>query len=304
MAQKEQHQEETVYNPDGSKTVVFANDPQRTAVEYTTTVQYLDQDGTAVRPEQTYQTRVGHWLNLQAPAVAGYVIESGRMRRLQVRHDQTITFRYQQLHPTVEVRFEFLNEKGEPIHKAVVREEPLDSTLHITAPAIVDYDLTDETQRTVTVTAKMSPEVFHYHRHIIPLELNMSLVSSQMIEAINQFRAEKQLSQLTINMHLQTLSYVRADTQRKNHVLDDHEGLRPSLQVAGYKGQVAEGIDRSWLGTSEIQTAQQLLDRWRKDPTKYAQLIQPDYDEIGLTILADSDGRREWVAVEYGTKTK
>ncbi|KRN28375.1 hypothetical protein IV38_GL001374 [Lactobacillus selangorensis] len=135
----------------------------------------------------------------------------------------------------------------------------------------------------------------------VPNSANMAAVENRVIELINQLRASKGLSQLTLNSQLQVLSYNRANVQRTRGSLDEHAGWKSALDASGYYYSVAgENLVQGLMGNSVEATAQEAFNLWKNSPGHYANMVNPKYTNIGLTILPDSDGYRDWGATEFG----
>ncbi len=109
--------------------------------------------------------------------------------------------------------------------------------------------------------------------------------SVEIVTLTNTLRQSLGLQTLKNNEVLQAAAFAKAEDMVVNqyfaHVSPDKKGLRHWLSAQGYNYQVAgENLAIGYSAPSEVLAA------WKNSPTHYANLIDPDYNEIGVAMIA------------------
>lgn len=109
--------------------------------------------------------------------------------------------------------------------------------------------------------------------------------SRQIVVLTNNLRQSLNLQPLKENEILQAAAFAKAEDMVINqyfaHVSADKKGLKYWLSSKGYKYQVAgENLAIGFSAPEEV------VDAWVKSPTHYANLVDPDYNEIGVAMVA------------------
>lgn len=109
--------------------------------------------------------------------------------------------------------------------------------------------------------------------------------STQIVALTNGLRQSLGLQTLENNEVLQAAAFAKAEDMVVNqyfaHVSPEKKGLRHWLSSKGYNYQVAgENLAIGYSAPTEV------LEAWKNSPTHYANLIDPDYNEIGVAMIA------------------
>lgn len=112
-----------------------------------------------------------------------------------------------------------------------------------------------------------------------------SISGSQIISLTNQMRAEAGLSGVTYNAKLARSAQLKAEDMAKYSYFahENAEGQRLAywLSVVGYGYKFAG--ENLAVGFS---TAQGAMNGWKKSPTHYANIVKPEYQELGVGVAA------------------
>ncbi len=109
--------------------------------------------------------------------------------------------------------------------------------------------------------------------------------STQIVALTNSLRQSLGLQSLENNEVLQAAAFAKAEDMVVNqyfaHVSPEKKGLRYWLSSKGYSYQVAgENLAIGYSAPTEV------LEAWKNSPTHYANLIDPEYNEIGVAMIA------------------
>ncbi len=109
--------------------------------------------------------------------------------------------------------------------------------------------------------------------------------SSEIVVLTNNLRSSLGLQSLRENEVLQAAAFAKAEDMVVNqyfaHVSPGNKGLRYWLTSKGYNYQVAgENLAIGYSAPADVITA------WKNSPTHYANLVDPDYNEIGVAMVA------------------
>lgn len=109
--------------------------------------------------------------------------------------------------------------------------------------------------------------------------------STQIVALTNGLRQSMGLQSLENNEVLQAAAFAKAEDMVVNqyfaHISPEKKGLRHWLSSKGYNYQVAgENLAIGYSAPTEV------LEAWKNSPTHYANLIDPDYNEIGVAMIA------------------
>jgi len=130
-------------------------------------------------------------------------------------------------------------------------------------------------------------------------DLLAALTKSTLIEMTNQERQSLGLNSLKVNQKLETAAYLKAqDMMKKDYFAHQSpEGLQPWywLEVANYNYQQAgENLAIGFLDSEEVIKA------WNESPSHKANLINPNYQEIGIAVLrGDFQGSDTTLVVQF-----
>ncbi|PLX25308.1 hypothetical protein C0580_02820 [Candidatus Parcubacteria bacterium] len=105
--------------------------------------------------------------------------------------------------------------------------------------------------------------------------------SQKIVQLTNNFRQSLNLGTLTVNTSLQNAALNKAQDMLVNeyfsHVGPDNKSLRTWLLESGYAFRVAG--ENLAIGFS---SAESVFSAWQKSPTHYANIIDPEFTEIGV----------------------
>jgi hypothetical protein len=109
--------------------------------------------------------------------------------------------------------------------------------------------------------------------------------STQIVALTNSLRQSLGLQSLENNEILQAAAFAKAEDMVVNqyfaHVSPEKKGLRYWLSSKGYNYQVAgENLAICYSAPTVV------LEAWKNSPTHYANLIDPEYNEIGVAMIA------------------
>lgn len=113
----------------------------------------------------------------------------------------------------------------------------------------------------------------------------LKVESAEIVSLTNNLRQSLGLQVLRDNEVLQAAAYAKAEDMVVNqyfaHVSPEKKGLRYWLSSQGYNYQVAgENLAIGYSAPSEVIAA------WKNSPTHYANLVDPEYNEIGVAMIA------------------
>jgi len=110
-----------------------------------------------------------------------------------------------------------------------------------------------------------------------------ALQSNQLLQLTNKFRQEKGLPPLKENDKLKKAANLKSadmiNAQYFNHISPQNRGLSDWLGLAGYKFKVAG--ENLAMG---FDSAEDIFKSWQNSPTHYANLVDPDFQEIGISV--------------------
>lgn len=123
--------------------------------------------------------------------------------------------------------------------------------------------------------------------------------SKKIISLTNQLRREKSVTSLIENKLLDEAAYQKAQDmlvkQYFSHIGPDDKNMSDWLGAVGYKYSIAgENLAMGFSSAPDVMRA------WENSPTHYANLIDSDYDEIGVA-MADGvfKGEETTLAAQY-----
>ncbi|MFA6252797.1 MAG: CAP domain-containing protein [Patescibacteria group bacterium] len=109
--------------------------------------------------------------------------------------------------------------------------------------------------------------------------------SKEIVTLTNTLRQSLDLQPLRESEILQAAAFAKAEDMVVNqyfaHVSPEKKGLRYWLTSKGYNYQVAgENLAIGYSAPAEV------IEAWKNSPTHYANLVDPDYNEIGVAMIA------------------
>ncbi len=109
--------------------------------------------------------------------------------------------------------------------------------------------------------------------------------SKEIVTLTNTLRQSLALQPLRENEVLEAAALAKAEDMVINqyfaHVSPEKKGLRYWLTSKGYNYQVAgENLAIGYSAPAEV------IEAWKNSPTHYANLVDPDYNEIGVAMIA------------------
>ena len=120
-------------------------------------------------------------------------------------------------------------------------------------------------------------------------------IQRELINAINNFRKEQWLSELSYNMILSKAAYNHANDMYMNFPYDTNgDGIKELIAHAGTNGKrVQDRVESLWYNYSLVaeniwynqQTAEEILLARKNSPTHYANLILEKATQIGVAKL-------------------
>ena len=130
-----------------------------------------------------------------------------------------------------------------------------------------------------------------------------SLDPNEIIKWTNYYRTQNNLSPLAENELLAGAATAKVndmlDKQYFAHVSPDGKSVTDLLAAEGYQYKlVGEN-----LALGDFQNEKDLVDAWMASPGHRANILKPDYKEIGMATKLDKyEGRTTWMAVQtFGT---
>ncbi|MFH0951071.1 MAG: CAP domain-containing protein [bacterium] len=120
--------------------------------------------------------------------------------------------------------------------------------------------------------------------------------SQKIIDLTNQLRVSVGVNQLSINSALTQSAYEKVQdmlmSQYFAHISPDGRSLSDWLKSVAYNYAVAgENLAMGFSQPEEVLAA------WQKSPTHYANLIDPDFSEIGVGMVAGAYQKNETVFI-------
>lgn len=125
--------------------------------------------------------------------------------------------------------------------------------------------------------------------------------SRQIISLTNQFRTSLDLPTLKENTKLNQAAYAKVSDMFLNqyfaHTSPENKNLDSFLKQTGYIYSVSgENLGMGFSDSQELMTA------WKNSPTHYANLVDEDFQEIGVSMAEDifKDGNTVFTAQYFG----
>lgn len=120
--------------------------------------------------------------------------------------------------------------------------------------------------------------------------IDFSVKETRLFLIINQLRIDHQQEELTPSLLLTLAARLHAMDLSSNKMAASHEGSNGSLpwnrsKDVGYKG-FCVGENVFWISGNEL-TPEGVLKAWVESKGHYANLINPKYKQIGLSILKE-----------------
>lgn len=114
---------------------------------------------------------------------------------------------------------------------------------------------------------------------------DLSAQNQQIIKYTNDIRKESNLNELKVSQRLSQAAYLKAQDmllkQYFAHISPGNMGLTNWLSMADYPFAIAgENLAMGFTNASDVMLG------WRQSPTHYANLVDPDFQEIGVSSVA------------------
>ncbi|NTW22137.1 CAP domain-containing protein [Candidatus Falkowbacteria bacterium] len=170
---------------------------------------------------------------------------------------------------TGKVKDYFIPHEGNGYHPHALHPQRL--AFHATSAVVI---------KIVTLLILVS---FPVEAWLAPEELTAQ--NQQIIKYTNQIRRESNLNELKVSQRLNQASYLKAQDmlikQYFAHISPDKVGLSNWLAMAEYPYAVAgENLAMGFTSAADVMLG------WRQSPTHYANLIDPEFKEIGVSSVA------------------
>ncbi len=115
-----------------------------------------------------------------------------------------------------------------------------------------------------------------------------SLSQDQIMDLVNIDRANDGLPALSLNSTLNLAAYAKAEDMISNHYFahTSPEGLAPWhwIKTLGYNYSYAG--ENLAIGYQDADT---LVDTWMKSPTHRANILSPNYEDMGLAVIRSNN---------------
>lgn len=141
---------------------------------------------------------------------------------------------------------------------------------------------------------KNSSLIYPGQKLYIPTNTDIKAIESNVVALVNQERAKNGLSSLTENWQLsRTARYKAQDMINKNyfsHQSPTYGSPFDMMKNFGIKFTAAgENIAMGQRTPAEVMNA------WMNSPGHRANILSPSYNQIGVGLAKDSNGRSYWV---------
>jgi len=126
--------------------------------------------------------------------------------------------------------------------------------------------------------------------------------NQQIIKFTNQIRRESNLNELKVSQRLSQASYLKAQDmlikQYFAHISPEKVGLSNWLSMAEYPYAVAgENLAMGFTSAADVMLG------WRQSPTHYANIVDPEFQEIGVSSVAGAyDGTDTTFVAQFFAK--
>ncbi len=170
-------------------------------------------------------------------------------------------------------------------------------------PPAVEASMTQSPSAASTPTSTGSPVVttpVYIPPASSPTSPNLASWTQQIVDLTNQQRVANGLSPLTVSTRLTQEAQLQADQmaalQNMNHNLP--QAQYPTLQSRAS----AVGYNYSWLGENiafNYPDPQGVMNAWMLSSEHRANILEPNYTEIGVAVALDSHGL-PYFAQEFG----
>lgn len=127
-----------------------------------------------------------------------------------------------------------------------------------------------------------------------------------VLQVTNSYRASNGLAPLTVNPLLEQMAHGHAgnmatqdkygDTGNDGHVLDGHDVVWRAAAVGYQWGALGENVAYN-IGYPD--PAQELMTQWWNSPEHQANILNPNYTEVGIGVAQGASGRTYGV-VDFG----
>jgi uncharacterized protein YkwD len=170
---------------------------------------------------------------------------------------------------TGKVKDYFIPHEGNGYHPHALHPQRL--AFHATAAVVI---------KVITLLILVS---FPVEAWLAPEEL--SAQNQQIIKYTNDIRKEANLNELKVSQRLGQAAYLKAQDmllkQYFAHISPGNVGLTNWLSMANYPFAVAgENLAMGFTNAADVMLG------WRQSPTHYANLVDPDFQEIGVSSIA------------------
>lgn len=122
------------------------------------------------------------------------------------------------------------------------------------------------------------------------------LTPSEIIRLTNQARKEAGLSELRTDPRLSRAAQAKAEHMRETGVFEHYYQTDTAENVDPWQFITESGYSYSYAGENlgrDYFTSQSLLDAWIESPTHRANLLNPNYQDIGVAVLEGEYLERE-----------
>jgi len=120
-------------------------------------------------------------------------------------------------------------------------------------------------------------------------ELDANVIESELIRLVNELRASVGVQPVTQQSQLTQGAFIRAEEQSQSfaHTRPDGTSWRTTFDEVGYSGTVyGENLVSTTADFSnETEAAQYLFDLWKESPSHYENMVNPEYNQIGIGVV-------------------
>lgn len=120
-------------------------------------------------------------------------------------------------------------------------------------------------------------------------ELDADVIESELIRLVNELRASVGVQSVTQQSQLTQGALIRAEEQNQSfsHTRPDGGSWQTTFDEIGYTGTVygENLVSTSADFSNETEAAEYLFDLWKESPEHYENMINPEYNQIGIGVV-------------------
>jgi uncharacterized protein YkwD len=144
--------------------------------------------------------------------------------------------------------------------------------------------------------------IFGGRRPPPPATVDITAVEADLVEAVNDARADRDVSELAVNGALMPAARDHAAELASRHLLD-HASIQPGRETLSERLSAADAPAWSVAGENLIQlpftttnVSRESVLGWLESPTHRTQMLDANYTHTGVGIVRDAHG--DWFIVQ------